>query len=682
MKTKNQKKSPKNNSTMRSLVRAKYEEIATRKLLTAYGGPGSIVETRGGSVLIEPFSEWDAFKKGLSSEVNIEDNRLIQRLRNWFPALERLVRMPVNSLDDEFKVKTAGQTVKARYFPEWMFSPITRRFDRVENWYRHWISVTKGDESAQTNFHPPKCFQQYQDFGKGIKKRKYSDLEQVRFIMISPSGHIADVPWDRWVFARADQLPVDQELAVDAASSGDGEEKQSKIWLDFGKEIPHDVYFRYVVSDERSDLTGIAIFAYDVKDREAKHPIARQSLTGLFNLRVPQKYLVSSTYPHGDDLMKVVIRSSNSVYYPNIVQSLYLPVEKFELWSADSIDYIKKRHAKAKSNEEIAEDLEDAKQIKRTAIQIEQLINNDFVPIENNDIGAEEDAYRQSEYEFITKKNERFHDEGNRLTIEPALALTNQVAGIKMIYRIDRLKVTSVQTSYTRQEPLDRAFFLNDDEMDRTDGVIIRKRYTSKWRKDTIKYFPAVESFGEGLFVDLDEVQLAKWLDKSQVAARAGIIHYNYDQNRMGHVPRLIDAKFVLIHTLSHLLIKELEFLCGYPVSSLQERLYVGPAMQGLLIYTIAGAEGSYGGLTSLAKSGALLNIIKSAFLRARNCASDPICYHTGDDNQGQGVGGTNLAACYSCAMLPETSCEEFNRFLDRKLVVDNEIGYFGELLE
>jgi len=677
MKTKSFKQSNKNNGTVKSLTKAKYEEIATGKLLTAYGGPGSIVETRGGSVLIEPFSDWDAFKKRPSEDVNIEDTRLVQRLRNWFPALERLVRMPINSLDDEFKVKTAGQTVKARYFPEWMFSPVTRRFDKVENWHRHWIRVTNGDESAKINFHPPKCFQQYQEFGNGIKKRKYSDLEQVRFIMISPSGHITDVPWERWVFARADQVPAGQELPTDDASTGDGEEKQSKIWLDFAKPIPHDIYFRYVVSDERGDLSGIAIFAYDVKDTEAKRPIARQSLTGLFNLRVPQKHLVPYTYPHGDDLMKVVIRSSNSVYYPNIVQSLYLPTEKFELWPADAIEYVKKRHAKSKSNEEIADDLEDAKQIKRTAAQIEQLIHNHFAPIDENDIAAEEDSYRQGEYEFITQKNKRFHDDENRLTIEPTPALTTQLAGIKMIYRIDRLKVTSVQTSYTRQEPLDRAFFLNEDDMDRTDGVIIRKRYTSKWRKETIKYFPAVESFGEGLFINLDEAQLADWLAKTDVVARASIIHENYDQNRMGHVPRTINAKLILIHTLSHLLIKELEFLCGYPVSSLQERLYVGPTMQGLLIYTIAGAEGSYGGLTSLAKSDTLVHVIKSALLRAQDCASDPICYHTGDDSQGQGVGGTNLAACYSCAMLPETSCEEFNRFLDRKLVVDEEIGYF-----
>lgn len=658
---------------MQPLTNPKYEEIATRKLLTAYGGPGSIVETRGGSVIIEPFNDWPAFQKG-QENVSVEDSRLVQRLRIWFPALEKLVRMPVNTLDDGFKAKTDNQTVKARYFPEWMFSPFKHRFDKVENWHRHWVNVT--DEQDNNNFHPPKCFQQYRQAKEGGKRRKYCDLEQVRFVMISPSGHIADVPWDRWVLARINKDSDNQEPPTDDAA--DGEENQG-IRLDFKKELRQDVYYRYVVSNERSDLSGITIYAYDVKDQDAKHPIGRQSLTGLFNLRVPQKELVPHSYP-GNDLMKVVVRSSNSVYYPNVIHSLYLPTEKFELWPVKVIEYIKKRHAKSKSPDEIADGLEDATQVKRTSGQIAQLIDNDFVPGNEDDAAVQEEAYRQGEYDFITQKTKRFQDEENRLTIEPVPELARQLPGLKMIYRLDRLKLTSVQTSYTRQEPMDPAFFLNEDDTDSVEGVVIRKQYTSRWRKETLKYFPAVESFGEGLFIELEETHLQAWLNNSDVTARAAIINENYDKNRMGRVPRDIDAKFILIHSLSHLLIKEFEFLCGYPASSLQERLYVGPTMQGVLVYTIAGAEGSYGGLTSLAKSDVLVKIMKSALLRARDCASDPICYHTGDDGQGQGIGGTTLAACYSCAMLPETSCEEFNRFLDRKLVIDENIGYFPYL--
>jgi hypothetical protein len=36
----------------------------------------------------------------------------------------------------------------------------------------------------------------------------------------------------------------------------------------------------------------------------------------------------------------------------------------------------------------------------------------------------------------------------------------------------------------------------------------------------------------------------------------------------------------------------------------------------------------------------------------------------------GQGPDSCNMAACHNCGLVPETACEEFNRFLDRALLV------------
>ena len=118
-----------------------------------------------------------------------------------------------------------------------------------------------------------------------------------------------------------------------------------------------------------------------------------------------------------------------------------------------------------------------------------------------------------------------------------------------------------------------------------------------------------------------------------------------------------------------------MEFLCGYPATSLNERLFIDEQnMQGLLIYTVAGAEGSFGGLVSQATEQQITRILKSALNRASDCASDPICYNTDD---GQGIGGLNMAACYSCTLVPENACEEFNSFLDRALLIDTDYGFF-----
>ena len=237
-----------------------------------------------------------------------------------------------------------------------------------------------------------------------------------------------------------------------------------------------------------------------------------------------------------------------------------------------------------------------------------------------------------------------------------------------------------MQPSYTRQEPIDRDTYLGEDTTEGRLGAIIKKKYTHGWRTDSIKYFPAVESFGEGVFIDFDANAIEKWQKdySATLGERIGWIQKNFDENKLDQKERKVSAKFVMIHTFCHLIIKELEFLCGYPASSLQERLYISDDMSGFLIYTIAGAEGSYGGLVSLVRSEQFKKLIDSALYRAKDCASDPICYHT--DHQGQGIGGTNLAACFSCALLPETSCEEFNRFLDRKVVVDSKVGYFSFL--
>ena len=131
----------------------------------------------------------------------------------------------------------------------------------------------------------------------------------------------------------------------------------------------------------------------------------------------------------------------------------------------------------------------------------------------------------------------------------------------------------------------------------------------------------------------------------------------------------------VLIHTLSHLIIRELEYVCGYPASSLQERLYVSDNMHGFLVSAYDGTDGYLGGLANLCKDlDNLQTIIESALNRAKDCSLDPICF----DSDGQGISQLNLAACHSCTLLPEVSCELSNLFLDRQLVINSPFAFFN----
>jgi hypothetical protein len=150
---------------------------------------------------------------------------------------------------------------------------------------------------------------------------------------------------------------------------------------------------------------------------------------------------------------------------------------------------------------------------------------------------------------------------------------------------------------------------------------------------------------------------------------------------------RNVLAKFVLMHTLAHVIINQLSFDCGYGSASLRERLYCdftdqSRAMQGILIYTASGdSEGTMGGLVRQAKAGRLETTVRRALDHAAWCSSDPVCI----ESQGQGSDSANLAACHGCCLVPETSCEEGNRLLDRALLVgtpDNPgLGFFHALV-
>jgi hypothetical protein len=305
--------------------------------------------------------------------------------------------------------------------------------------------------------------------------------------------------------------------------------------------------------------------------------------------------------------------------------------------------------------------------IELTQKVVQEIIDNSFDL--NINTALNEEQYRWDEYKFITSIEENFREKDLICNKVPHELFDNYK--ISNIYRIDRLKVTTTQTSFTRQKPIDKDAFLDA----KLEGDIQRK-YTSSFGERTY-YLPAYESFGEGIFIQLDIEKLIEWEQNESVNTRIKSLKTNFSNSFLGqNSTKEITPRFVLIHTLSHLIIKELEFLCGYPAASLQERLYISKRMSGFLVYTVAGAEGSYGGLVSLCKTNQIGELIKSALHRAKDCSSDPICYDT--DQQGQGTAGLNLAACYSCALLPETSCEEFNSFLDRWLVIDENNGFMS----
>ena len=92
--------------------------------------------------------------------------------------------------------------------------------------------------------------------------------------------------------------------------------------------------------------------------------------------------------------------------------------------------------------------------------------------------------------------------------------------------------------------------------------------------------------------------------------------------------------------------------------------------MEFLFTLPLSDTEGTLGGLVEKGEPKRLAPIISKAIDKAKWCSSDPLCI----TSPGQGFMTTNMAACYSCVMVPETCCENINKFLDRKLV----LNFFG----
>ena len=640
----------------------KYEQIQTRKTISAYGGVGSIIETRDGSIIIKPFDEWPFFISidgNFQEHNNIEDVRFKNRLSKYFINLERLVKIPVNDLKNGFQLQNGDEnTIAASYFPEWFYCSSCNKFDKISNWKYNWLNNV--EINHRDNFFPPKCYKCYAR--NRNSKRKFFDLEQVRFILTAPNGDIADIPWDKWSMLKRQKR--------DNSNNENKEIDTNEETISLSNvEVPSNLVLEYRTSDKLDDLSGINIIAKNDKGETLNFT----TLSGLFNLRIKNQELIPNTEIK-DILFKPVIRSSNSVYYPNILSSIYIPA-KDEL-NVSKIKMIKDLFEKGLTSDLISSVLLATNSFSIQTNTIQRLIDNDFIE-RDAEITKSENEYRFDEFKYITEKgNDEIKD---LLIFDKVDSNYFQNDLIKSILRMDKIKFTSVQTSYTRQEPISIDTALKEEDIESEKVEAIRKKYTSK-KGLTTKYLPAIESFGEGIFFEFDNDILDKWINSNElIRDRVQPIinnYHNFDSAFNKDIE--VNPKLILIHTFSHLIIKELEYLCGYPSTSIQERIYVSenPNMNGVLIYTIAGSEGSYGGLTSLCDDNKIGKLIQSAITRAKDCATDPICYHT----TGQGVGNLNLSACFSCSLLPETSCELFNSFLDRRLLIDDEYGYFKNI--
>jgi len=487
-------------------------------------------------------------------------------------------------------------------------------------------------------------------------RRRY--LIPVRIVAICARGHLQDFPFHEWVHGRGS--------------------------------APEDGHrLRYVAGGSSASLSGIVIRCSCGKSR---------SLAGAFNFSEQSGGALEQVLGLGcaadrpwlgevggqpgacGEHLRVVQRGASNVYFPVTYSSIYLP-----LWAERADSRTIKALEDPKVWGPLTTGLRDGRLIDPVRCQIvaemRQLDPDKLLDAAQRKLDGiaesrpvTEEEYRRHEYEAFREGRGR-EPSDLRVDRRPGTDYSTPVRSLlREVGLVRRLRETRVLAGFTRLLPLE--------------GPSARDRIQPISRRLQDKWLPATVVRGEGIFVDLDPDALARWERASGIRNHLRTL-IAADRDRMLQrqmEQRVVSPKFILLHTLAHVLIRQLANDCGYGSASLRERIYcdVTPGtepMQGVLIYTASGdSEGTMGGLVRQGEPGRLEFTIARALHEARWCSADPICYET----TGQGTDSGNLAACHGCALLPETSCEEGNRLLDRQTLIgrpdSSALGFFSAI--
>lgn len=551
--------------------------------------------------------------------------------------------------------RNVGLTVPVLRFPRWCFCMYCKRLELSTLSMQQRVECPDQEHSS---------------------KNRRSFMAQVPFVVICAAGHIDDFPFREWVHrSREPQCGGVLRLRSRGGGSLEGQVVECE---GCGLERSLNRILEARTADDRSEST-----------------VLTDQLVGR-----DDPFLCSGARPWLGDMagtcslpMRGAIRAAGNVYFPKVESSIYLP-RKVGAVSAELHDLMKRPDVgpilnvlrSTMGNAVTVQDLRDNLSPELFAPVSDEELFTAFLDRFGNSADSEPVA-DGDEIEVLTGNAEWRFPEYSLLRETPNddyLTATDPGVPTTFATYLDRIRSVSI----LRETRVLRGFTrVRDDILRLSAGKALLRRTSLSPARD---WLPAYVVKGEGIYLELDETRLEAWENRADVRDRAGKIVEFLRRAGSRHAGRdeIASPRYVLLHTLSHLLINELVYSCGYSSASLRERLYASTSknrrMAGLLIYTAAGdSEGTMGGLVRMARPERLQSTFTNALANARWCSTDPVCMDAGE--RGQGPDSCNLAACHGCALLPETSCEEFNRFLDRGLVIGTfenpSLGFFPESL-
>lgn len=615
--------------------------IRLSQLITTYG-IGGIVDFVDQPLMVATHKKWDKY-------IKIYEERLAHKLK-------------VNGFIFPQDLDNKNYTPFVR-FPKWYYCPKCRSLKPIEEWEKDYVNYCKRTKKEDEIMRTPLCM-----------NHKYTvKLIAPSILVACKKGHIDDFPWINWAHVHKGRVCDNPQLQLISQPGSLGLDSM-KIRCNCGAEN----------SMESASRKGIF--------EKLQPPIDEKNRYGSFlcggNLQWNNKKEECDEFP------EMVLRNSSNIYFTKIESSLSIPPYSDDITTSitESSEFealqsaADKKNKKGKLESFIEDDLDDYIESISEEINLEdkkELIKETInrILFGKSCESESKNDFRYEEYRALTEDIISKDYKSRDFKIEKKDAKLYGINEIDKIVLVKKLREVRALVGFTRIKPPDNSIIGSDKDNNNGEVRLV------DIKDDDFQWYPGYEVRGEGIFIELNSKMIEKWIEENpRVKERADLLNSRYNIENDNKIKRQITAKFVLLHTLAHLLIKELSFECGYSSASLRERIYCNSPsernMNGILIYTAdSDSEGSLGGLVKQGEVDRLPHIIKRAIKRANWCSYDPVCINS----KGQGVRSLNLSACYSCALISETSCEEFNTLLDRALIVgtldDKSIGFFNKYI-
>ena len=593
-------------------------ELRPSQLIYTFG-VGALLDLPNASGLIMGLDDWDTlYCKEITEE------RLLGAIqRRLGTQVKKLYLPPMTFEGDGHDLTTTAIGVPVSPFPRWLRCPLCDTLATIDS------SIFK---LVQDEWRPDKTRYVH---GSCVKSQAHPPTAfSVRFLVACREGHLTDFPWVEYVHKGNVPCKPSRLILREFGAAGDASDIIVKC-LECGMER------------RMADAFDRDAFAMPCTGH---HPHLRRT----------------DAEECGETARTILLGSSNS-WFPLVMSALSLPPtaqDKLALLIADKWALLKDLPSL-----EVATYVTAPSRMPElaafTAAQIWAAIEAHKQDQTGDD--AENVDLKIAEWKVLNQ------------TPVPAPNKDFRITRVAPPTGFDHLFEETVLLEKLREVRALLAFTRIESKGDFADAAYIDDGRQTPLSRQSPTWLPASEVRGEGIFLRLKEDVLQAWENQSDVHKLEQeflLAHKTWRGMRKQSPPEagFPGIRFVLLHSLSHAIMRQISLECGYTAASVRERLYCrganqehGP-MAGILIYTAASdSEGTLGGLVQLGQPITLGRQIQNAMESMRICGSDPLCAEHSPVADGRAVHG---ACCHACLFAPETSCEKGNRFLDRSTLV------------